>query len=42
MMHLAYRAATGLLAPVLPFYVAHRRRRALHQPLARLRARNRR
>ena len=27
MMHLAYRTATGLLAPVLPFYIAYRRRR---------------
>ena len=32
MMHLAYRAATGLLAPVLPFYVAHRRRRGREDP----------
>ena len=32
MMHLAYRAATGLLAPTLPFYVAHRRRRGREDP----------
>ncbi len=32
MMHLAYRAATGLLAPALPFYVAHRRRRGREDP----------
>ena len=32
-MHLAYRAATGLLAPVLPLYAAHRRRRGREDPV---------
>ncbi len=32
MMHLAYRAATDLVAPILPVYAVHRRRRGLEDP----------
>ncbi len=32
MMHLAYRAATGLMTPLLPVYLAHRRRHGREDP----------